>query len=266
MRERDILKVVLDRMSHRDGMSNVFTADEVAIWPSGALESLKREGLLKKAEPASVLKCGGCEERCTMPVHIVRDEAKDSTRAFISCDKREDVGRVPVGLESLSQWRITGHSMALKLSDMLGFEQDPKEDRKAGSWKLGILKGKVNRPHVVLSLKDGAKLKIGSHEVELFDVLGFKKGILTLERDELVRIADRATKALPEPRTSARGRDPRTVAAEARHKSWQRQYRELKSKRPEMSDVAISRIIAKNIARDGGGLVSPETIRKNMKP
>jgi hypothetical protein len=57
-------------------------------------------------------------------------------------------------------------------------------------------------------------------------------------------------------------REVRKLDTQARYKSWQNEYRRLRKKRPEMSDVWYSQQIAKTGNGTGS---SAETIRKHMK-
>lgn len=262
MKEKALLKHILDRVAQLDGMSNTFTSDELAYWPKGALDSLEAQGLLIKTEPAKIVECQGCEEYCLMPVHVVSNETIGRSKAFIVCDKRDDVGRVSVELARLRQWKLTGHTLALKLIEMLGFELDPMEKQRGKAWELGILKGKVNRPHLVLNIENGASLIVGPQEVPLLDVLDFKKGKLFLDVDELMRMADQSPRKFPKYSPSVLKRESRKLTTSERHKSWQKKYRSLKASKPGMTDAWY----AQQIARHFGNKHSSETIRKNMKP
>ncbi len=82
-------------------------ADEIAQWPQGLFEQLRAAKLLTQIEPARSLECRGCEEACFMPVNIMAAEGTRPARAFIACDKRDDVGRVRVDFARLHQWQIT---------------------------------------------------------------------------------------------------------------------------------------------------------------
>jgi hypothetical protein len=82
-------------------------ADEIAEWPRGLFEQLREAKLLTQTEPAQSLECRGCEEACFMPVNIIAAEGTRPARAFIACDKRSDVGRVPVEFSRLAQWTLT---------------------------------------------------------------------------------------------------------------------------------------------------------------
>lgn len=260
MREKDLLKTIFERLSRLGGMSNVFSADELADWPFGALELFKAQNLLAEADLAQSVECKGCEQYCIMPVNVRTNEANGKTKAFVSCDKPEDIGRVDVNLARLTQWKITGHALALRLAEMLSFEQDPKEKQRNKSWELGILKGKVNRPHIFLNIENGVHLKIGTHELELMDVLTFKKGKLVLDVEELFRIADKSEKT-PKYKPSDVKREARKLKTEKRNKALQKIYRELKNNKPDMTDSWR----AMQIKKQTGFPISIETIRKNMK-
>jgi hypothetical protein len=81
--------------------------DEVRRWPPGVLDTLTQDGLLSEAAPANSLECEGCEEHCWMPVHVFPAERGRPARAFIACDYREDIGRVPVDLNRRRRWQAT---------------------------------------------------------------------------------------------------------------------------------------------------------------
>jgi hypothetical protein len=70
-----------------------------------------------------------------MPVHVRPAEGNRAARAFISCDKPEEVGRVPVELNRLAQWRITGGMLADTVARLLGFTNRVKTAwANAGRW------------------------------------------------------------------------------------------------------------------------------------
>src|SRR3979411_2847033 len=125
MTEGDLLEHIFKRLSRADSGEEIFSADEAAQWPESALEGLIRSGALERAQPAQVIECDGCERNCFMPVHVRPAEGNRPARAFISCDKPEDVGRVPVELGRLAQWRITGGMLAGGMARLLGFTKQP---------------------------------------------------------------------------------------------------------------------------------------------
>jgi hypothetical protein len=95
----------------------LFSYDEVKEWQPEVVSVLKAEGLLCKAQPLRDVECTGCEEYCFMPVEIYVANKNNSARAFISCDKRNDIGRVPVDMARLEQWQITIERLAKFFAD-----------------------------------------------------------------------------------------------------------------------------------------------------
>lgn len=140
MTEGDLLGHIFERLCRADSGQEIFGADEATQWPGGALEVLIKSGL--------VIECDGCERNCFMPVHVRPAESNRPARAFISCEKPEDVGRVPVELGRLAQWRITGGMLAGVVARLLGFMQVPHEDSGGKRWTLGRLKGKEYKGEV----------------------------------------------------------------------------------------------------------------------
>ena len=93
-----------------------------------------------------------------MPVYVRPGEGNRPARAFISCDKPEDVGRVPVELGRLAQWRITGGMLAGAVARLLGFTKPPHEDSVGKRWVLGRMKGEECKGEVTLSVEGGVTL------------------------------------------------------------------------------------------------------------
>jgi len=167
MTESDLLEHIFERLSRADSGQEIFGADEAVQWPESALEVLIKSGLLERAKPAQVIECDGCERNCFMPVHVRPAEGNRPARAFISCDKPEDVGRVPVELGRLTQWRITGVMLAGAMARLLGFTKPPHEDSVGKRWTLGRLKGKEYKGEVALSIEGGVTLTIADQSMPL---------------------------------------------------------------------------------------------------
>ncbi len=58
-----------------------------------------------------------------MPVNIYPAEGNRAARAFIVCDKSQNIGRVPVDFPRLEQWQATGELIASALVQLLGFAE-----------------------------------------------------------------------------------------------------------------------------------------------
>jgi hypothetical protein len=174
------------------------------------------------------------------------------------------VGRVPVELGRLTQWRITGGMLAKTLARLLGFLQVPQEDGAGKRWTLGMLKGNEHKAQIALAVANGVALKVAGHDIPLTEVLSFNKGKLAADKDELVRHVDKP--ATPPGastyKPSAARREERKLDTQKQYAAWQKSYKELKRNRRGMSDVWYSQRIAK---QDIANNRDAETIRKHMK-
>jgi hypothetical protein len=194
MMERDLLASIFERLSGADSEGELFTADEAALWPEGALEILIKSGLLGRAEPAQVIECDGCERNCFMPVHVRPAEGNRPARAFISCDKPEDVGRVPVDLGRLAQWRITGGMLAGAVARLLGFINPPHRESGGKRWTLGRLKGKEYKGEAKLSVEGSVALMVADQNIPLVHVLTLNRRGLKVDKDALLKLVDGDTR------------------------------------------------------------------------
>src|ERR1700730_11409978 len=187
MTEGDLLEHIFERLCRADSGEAIFGADEAAHWPENALEVLIKSGLLECAEPTQVIECDGCERNCFMPVHVRPAEGNRPARAFISCDKPEDVGRVPVELGRLAQWRITGGMLAGAVTRLLGFTKPPHEDSVGKRWTLGRLKGEEYKGEVKLSIEGGVRAHVTGQNIPLVHVLTLNRRGLKADKDALLR-------------------------------------------------------------------------------
>jgi hypothetical protein len=190
MTEGGLLEHIFERLSRADSGQEIFGADEAALWPESALEVLIKSGLLERAEPAQVIECDGCERNCFMPIFARPAEGNRPARAFISCDKPEDVGRVPVELGRLAQWRITGGMLGGAMARLLGFTNPPHEDSMGKRWTLGRLKGKEYKGEVTLSVEGGVALMVGGQDIPLAHVLTLNRCGLKADKDALLRLVE----------------------------------------------------------------------------
>lgn len=223
MTASDLLETVLDRLGSAEAAEAFFGADETADWPPGVLDVFLTHGLLRRAQPAQVIECRGCEENCFMPVHVFPAEGGRPARALIACDKRDDVGRVEVDFRRLKQWQATGGMIATVLARLLEFSEPAPAD--GGQWHIGVLKGKKHKSPVAL-LAGGLKLSLAGHAVPVVDVLTIKGNALALDKAALIRLVDN-----PE----GNGEDP-----EARRERLKARVREEKAKgtKPFLKKVA----------------------------
>lgn len=234
MTEGDLLEHIFERLCRADSREEVFGAAEAAQWPESALEGLIKSGLLGSTEPAQVIDCDGCERNCFMPVYVRPAEGNRPARAFISCDKPEDVGRVPVELGRLAQWRITGGMLAGTMARLLGFTNPPHEDSVGKRWTLGRLKGKEYKGEVTLAVDGCVTLTIADQSIPLVHVLTLNRRGLKADKDVLLRLAEGDTRQPASGVGSVAWRKQTAkAAANARHnqpggsRDKQRQIREI---------------------------------------
>jgi len=172
-------------------------ADTALVHPEDRAEvdglaALERLGLIASAEPARSTICDGCERACPMEVTWPgRDRPP-----FIVCDKREDIGRVPVDPDRLRQWVLSIEGLAVALSLLLGMEGKPVS--WGNGWTLGRLRlNATETPVRLVGADDGAdfwgltiSLVPGSRagaSISLAELLLFRAGRLSLDRRALSR-------------------------------------------------------------------------------
>jgi hypothetical protein len=188
MKPADALADLLVRVAAADGAAAMFSERELGEWPATAVGLLKAEKLLVKGSPADVVTCPGCEEDCTMPVETAITRG-GQLRAFVVCDKRDDVGRVPVAPDLIEQWRCSPERLADVLARLLGIRRS-EGDTVSATWNVGVLKGAKHSAHVVLGIGRGMELSIAGHTLALADVLELGDKGLVLDRRALVRCVD----------------------------------------------------------------------------
>lgn len=135
----------------------------------------------------TAVECDGCEENCVMPVTVYPAQENKPGRAFINCDKRDDIGRIHVDFRRMEQWQSSGEIIAAALVQILDFTESAKAiDGKR--WNLGVLKGNANNKGlIVLLAEDGLKLSLAGHTVALSEVLSTEENALVLDKSRLVR-------------------------------------------------------------------------------
>lgn len=184
------LHVVLERLGCADPATGAFFFwDEVKDWPAGALDVLVTNGLLQPAQPTAAIECDGCEENCIMPVTVYPAQEDKPGRAFITCDKRDDIGRVRVDFRRMEQWQTTGGLIATTLARLLELSQ-PSNAADGGQWRIGTLKGRKHKSPVTLLAGDSLTLALSGHTAPLVDMLTFEENALALDKAALIRLVD----------------------------------------------------------------------------
>lgn len=188
MKSEDALLELLHRVAAAGGASAWFSGPELADWPAAPLGHLKAAGLLFKGPPADTVTCPGCEEDCTMPVEVAISQS-GTARAFVFCDKRDDVGRVTVPVDLLEQWACSPERLADGLAALLGIRRGA-DGLAASRWEVGLLKGAKHSAHVVLGIDGNMQLGLAGHAVALGGVLDLGEKGLSVDRRALLRCVD----------------------------------------------------------------------------
>jgi hypothetical protein len=139
MKNHLILQKILKRLDshHKDALT--LSNNDIYKWPKDTFKALKKQGIIKPGTPAKDLKCSNCEEYCMMPVTVRPADASGRVRAFISCDKREDIGRISVDPAALNTWRLDIHNFAKALAATLGTELIAEEVKRDRMYFLGTI-------------------------------------------------------------------------------------------------------------------------------
>jgi hypothetical protein len=264
MTESGLLEHIFERLCRADSGQEIFGADEAAQWPESALEALIKSGLLERAEPTQVIECDGCERNCFMPVHVRPAEGNRPARAFISCDKPEDVGRVPVELGRLTQWRLTGGMLAGAVARLLGVSGPLHEGSGGKRWTLGRLKGEEYNGEVKLSVEGCVALGVAGYTVPLAEIIKLDGRGLSADKAELLRLVDQPASppGVPRYQPSVTRRESRKLDTQERYAAWRKAAKALRRKPQGKSERWVSLQIAKAPIANG---CSAETIRKHIR-
>jgi len=190
MRPEDALIELLDRVAALHGTSALIKTDELDLWPGEAVATMKTQKLITKSRPASSVVCPGCEEECVMPVHTVT-ASSDNPSLFIVCDKRDDIGRVPVAVGLLEQWHASGDSIADLIADLLGLQRSGMGSSSGGRWEIGVFRGAKHSSHIILSAGDNKfTLVLAGYSIALQEILTIDGEVLKIDKRKLSRLVD----------------------------------------------------------------------------
>ena len=235
--------------------------DELSRWPSAAVAAMKAQKLITKARPTSSAVCPECERECVMPVHTLPATASPQL-SFIVCDKRSDTNRVQVSSERLNQWKCSADSVCGFVAASLELRRSDKKTVSDGLWEIGIATGKKRSQMLCLQANGELDLVAGNNKVPLAEFIEYHDGGYSLDGAMVRRLVDASTTADECYTPTIVKREARKLDTQAMHESWQKKYRELKRKKPHMTDIWYSWQIAKMDIAQGR---KPETIRKHMK-
>ena len=252
---------LLGRVGARLGESVTVSTEELSQWPTEAVAALKSQGLLLKARPAKSVVCPGCEQECSMPVHTVTRPNATVATSFVVCDKRSDTNRVPVPAARLALWRCDAQAVCGFVVASLGLVRTTVLPSEDGLLPIGMARGDKRTQMLCLRLHGHLALVVGADAMPLADVISFENGSFTLDHAVIHQMVDAATTADPRHTPSTAKREAGKIDTQAMYATWRKEYRALKKRRPNMSDVWYSKEIAKKTIAQGR---DASTIKKNM--
>jgi hypothetical protein len=252
---------LLARLGARDGARIFVSDEELSRWPAAAVAALKSQRLLVTARPAGSAICPGCEQACVMPVHSPR-RADGAAAAFIVCDKRSDINRVALPHGQLTQWRCDAEAMCAFIAGSLGIRRDDRAPADGKLLTVGVARGDKRSQVVCLRSGENLTLVVGNQALLLADVIFFRDGEYAVDHAAIRELVDSATTADARYTPSNVRREARKLDTRMMYGGWQKAYRDLRRRRPNMSGVWYSQQIAKMTIAQGR---NADTIRKHLK-
>ena len=260
MTPQDALIELLGRVGAGQGAAVLIDENELSQWPSAAVAALKSQRLIAKTRPASSAICPGCERACVMPVLTLPNTTR-APAAFIVCDKRSDINRVPVSVDRLTQWQCSADAVAGFVADELGLRRSDQRPATGDLLNIGTAAGNKRSQMLCLRANGELALVTGSNSLPLADVIGFRDGAYSIDADTIRKLVDAATTADSRYTPSTAKRESRKLDTQAIYAQWQKEYKTLRKKRQGMSDVWYAKQIEKMPVAKGRSFA---TIKKNM--
>ena len=261
MTPKDALIELLGRVGATPGAMVLVNDEELNQWPAEAIKAMKSQSLITKSRPAASAICSGCERDCVMPVHTLPSKT-GAPVLFIICDRRNDINRVPVLPERLTQWQCSADLLCGFVAVSLGLRRSDKQRASAGLWEIGIATGDKRSQMLCLQVNGALVLVAGSNMVPLAELIEYHDGEYMIDGAMIRLLVDAATTADNRYTPSNAKREARKLDTQAMYEGWRKAYRNLKKTRPNMSGIWFSRKIAKMDIAHGR---NAETIRKQMK-
>lgn len=184
-----------DLMGWADDPDPVFSPDDVARWPAGAIDRLVAAGVVVEAGPATAVRCPGCDRDHVEPVRWV---GSADGRAFVTCP---EAGLVRVNSALLRRWAVRLTGLARAAAAAVGVADEPAEVVSGRVWRLGPVRvaGRawVGFLAVGLDRPDGEQIVAATPELSAAHALVFvpalapRPGVWPSDRrPPVVRLAD----------------------------------------------------------------------------
>ncbi|MEK6785501.1 MAG: hypothetical protein AABY61_08475 [Nitrospirota bacterium] len=233
---------LLERIGARSGAA-IFVSDrELREWPGAAVAAMKAHSLITKARPATSTVCSGCEQECVMPVHVINVKARQPD-AFIVCDKRSDINRVPVPVDRLEQWQATGESVAVLLAELLGLHRAGGSSGDATRWEVGMFKGVKHSSHLVLVADGRLTLSLAGHSIPLTDVLSLAGRGLKVDRRTLTRLVDHPVAGAGDVQSAAQRRERLKKRVRVLKAQGVKAFMKIVAEEEDISDTRLKQIL-----------------------
>jgi hypothetical protein len=255
----DVMRDLLVRLVASVEHTVFVSSQELGHWPKAATEGLKSQGMLRRARSANSVVCSGCDRECVMPVQTAPTSSGRRV-SFIVCDKRNDINRVTVSDDQLSQWRIDVDAVCAFVAASQGRTR-LEAGGSRGVWRIAVVSGTRREQMLCLRASTLLELVAGDASIPLADAVVYEDGRYALDGGAIRRLIDSAKTTDSRYTPSTAGREARKLATLKMHKRWQRKYRVLRNSQPGKGD----KWYAAQIAKEDESRRSVETIRKNMK-
>ncbi len=183
--------LVVERIAYSHPAPAVFSADEAAGWPDGALSLLLDTAVLIEAGSRTTnAECPGCEEHCIKSV-VVRMAADNTKHAFVLCDEAPDLGRIELPIHSLITYATSLHALAVALARKLPSEPCPFETSQS-ALVVKAWKGNLGRRDIRIAVENGiVVLGVGLQRVPLSTAMTWTASGLALDLRVISRLARR---------------------------------------------------------------------------
>ena len=253
MNPTDLLIEVLNRIAQTHNATAIFTTQELNQYPQAAISALKSQKLLTQATPSVDAQCPGCEEQCTRPVHKHTHPVTGQLSLFVVCDLRTDTHYVPINSDQLTQWVCSANSVCAFIAKGLGIRFIRKKANTSKLWEIGYLSKDKKGQILKLKAENELHLMAGDRQIPLTDTIDYEDAAFFLDPNSIYPLVN------SKPVTK---HDINNLKTQEMYKTWQKEYKKLQRKHPNLPDTEIARRIAKmDIAKDR----SERTIRGNMK-
>jgi hypothetical protein len=228
-----LLRALLTVLGANGRDALLITRSETAHWPPPFFNALLETALIRPAGSANIVVCPGCDHACAMNVNSDTHPQTGNSRAFIVCDRRDDMGFIGLDPCDLKQWLLSRRQLADFLVRNLSLTPTGVSV-DAPAISLGWTTSKHGRRHVCLQFQGTPQLSIDNGTMPLDQLVFWNGAAIAVDHESFRLIADQRPKAARHVRSSVR-REARKLDTLDRNQRWQKDYRRLKQENPGWS-------------------------------